>query len=154
MGFKNILLDDILVGPLSGILITLKNLGDVFVFAGDMPCINSWLIDRMYDIWSTGDYCAVVPGWRNDYLEPLHAIYSENIASLIEENIIKRKLSVTALLKEISNKYILLLDNLPPLAKLSVYNVNTIEDINCLVKGYRRKLKDPCMECLSTIKNA
>jgi len=151
LGFKNILLDDILAGPLSGIFIALKNLGDVFVFAGDLPCINRWLINTMYDIWSTGDYYAVVPGWRNGYLEPLHAIYSENLVSLIEENIRKRRLSITAFLKEIKNKYLLLLDDLPPLSRLSVYNVNTIDDVSCLEEGYKKNLEEPCMECLSIV---
>ncbi len=150
IGFRNLLLDNILVGPLSGIYIALKNLGDVFVFAGDMPCINTGLVETMYKIWSTGSYYAVVPGWKNGYLEPLHAIYSKKLTSLIEENIRKGRLGVTAFLKSLSNKYVVLLDNLPPLIRLSVYNVNTQNDVLCIEKGFEKKLEEPCLECLDT----
>lgn len=52
-----------------------------------MPCINPGLLREMYSTWITHRYQAVVPGWSNGYLEPLHSIYSKSLLPLIKERI-------------------------------------------------------------------
>lgn len=148
MGLNNILIDNILSGPISGIYVALKYLGDVFVFGGDMPCINRELLEKMLKIWFTNKHLALVPGWKNGFLEPLHAIYSGKLLPVFEAHIKDGKLSVTALLRKLRNKQILFLDDYPPLQRLSIYNVNTIDDVKCVEKGFAKKLLEPCLECL------
>ncbi|ADI31844.1 molybdenum cofactor guanylyltransferase MobA [Staphylothermus hellenicus] len=148
IGLSNVLIDDILKGPISGIYIALKNLGDVFVFGGDMPCLNRELLIEMLNIWIENKFLALVPGWRKGFLEPLHAIYSGELLSVFEKSISCGELSITRLINKLDNKKILYLDDYPLEQKLSVYNVNTRDDIRCVEEGLIKKLPEPCLECL------
>ncbi len=132
IGIENIIEDNLLIGPIGGILIALEQLGDTFIVAGDMPLLNPLFIDYIASIYlkEKSNYLAYVPAWSNGQLEPLHGIYAQPIIDLIMENIKEKKYSLHGLLRRLSNKlYTLPLDNLPVEYRISVYNVNTVNDL-------------------------
>lgn len=95
-------------GPLGGIYSGLKASRSLcnFVIACDMPCIDTGLIEYMYN--KSSGYDAVVPKINNRY-EPLYSIYSRNclapIARLLDKGIFKvNKLFPAIKVKEITEK--------------------------------------------------
>jgi molybdenum cofactor guanylyltransferase len=73
--------DEVLkVGPLGGIHAAMKNSShkSAFVFGGDMPFINSELIIKQVNYFSSKDTEVVIPRFAGK-IEPLHAVYSCSI---------------------------------------------------------------------------
>lgn len=63
------------VGPSEGIRTgALACQGDlIFIVACDMPLISAEVIEYLFTNISSAD--AAIPGWKNGYQEPLHAVY-------------------------------------------------------------------------------
>lgn len=74
------------LGPIGGIHTALKlsSTDRIFVFAADMPYLNSDFIRYMTEI---PDFYDVIVPAPDGYFEPLHAIYSAKLISLIEYQI-------------------------------------------------------------------
>lgn len=68
------------VGPLGGIHAALNNtdLDAIFVIASDMPWVSKELVIKMVDRFSKSD-CEVLLPRKDDFIEPLHAIYSKSV---------------------------------------------------------------------------
>ncbi|HEY94600.1 MAG TPA: molybdenum cofactor guanylyltransferase [Dehalococcoidia bacterium] len=93
------------MGPLGGIYTGLmSSLSSVnIVTACDMPFLNTELLEYMTEIL-TG-YDAVVPRLANAMIEPLHAVYSKNCLSRIDERLAAKNLSIHAFLDEVNVRY-------------------------------------------------
>jgi molybdenum cofactor guanylyltransferase len=73
-------------GPLGGIHAALNTSSKeaLFVVAGDMPLIGKDLIVRQIEHYEK-DPCEILIPRVNNYIEPLHGIYSKSIISRLEE---------------------------------------------------------------------
>lgn len=73
-------------GPLGGIHAALKATENeaVFVFAGDMPMLNSGVIASLIDSYINQEYEVMIPSIGNN-IEPLHSIYNKSVLSKLEE---------------------------------------------------------------------
>jgi len=112
---------------LPSIISILKNLNrGVFIFGGDMPFIQRKEIEKMMKYTS---HSAVVPMWRNGYLEPLHAYYSPKIISFFEEELMGKKSSLHSAIKRCNDVIYLKAEKMNP---LTFFNVNTLEDLNLM----------------------
>ncbi len=61
-----------------------KGISEIIAIGGDMPLICGEGIDLLLRRFSNCDV-AVVPRWRNGYMEPLHAIYRSAMARFLED---------------------------------------------------------------------
>jgi molybdopterin-guanine dinucleotide biosynthesis protein A len=77
-------------GPLGGLhAAMIKSTGDaVFVFAGDMPFLNKDIIISQINRFRELKCDALIPV-VSEYLEPLHAIYSNSLINNLEEFLTK-----------------------------------------------------------------
>ena len=137
LGIDNVVEDDLLIGPIGGVLIALRDFGNVFVVACDMPLLNPELVEYITCIYSKyrDKYLAYIPAWLNGYLEPLHGIYVKSITYFIEVSIKQGNYSLCNMIRSLGERiYRIILDYLPFSYRVSVFNVNTKEDL--------RKVKD------------
>ena len=94
------------MGPLGGIYTGLTaSMSHVNIVAAcDMPFLNTGLLEYMTEILA--GYDAVVPRLANEMIEPLHAVYSRNCLSRIDERLTAKKLSIHAFLDEMNVRYL------------------------------------------------
>ena|GEM_PF-655918 len=144
-------IDKQLGGPITGILKALEIHDKVMVFGGDMPCIRSDLVREILSRTLLG-YSVIVPGWRNGYVEPLHAYYSWQAEPYLKRLYLKGLRRLSQAIRLIPGTLIVLIDDYPLYMKLSLYNVNTLKDLECLKEGVAKQLRDPCLNCLAWIK--
>jgi NADH-quinone oxidoreductase subunit E len=116
-------------GPLGGIHAAMKasSKDAIFVFAGDMPFLNSDLIKSQISYFLSGPADAVIPMMKGN-IEPLHALYRTNLVNQLgnflnegTDNMIR------TFLKELSFRYF----EVPDSAMLarSFTNINTPYDL-------------------------
>jgi molybdenum cofactor guanylyltransferase len=74
------------VGPLGGIHAAFKasSKEGLFVFAGDMPLLEKSFIISLTDAYKSND-CEILVPRVNEYIEPLHAIYTNSLIKTLEE---------------------------------------------------------------------
>ena len=125
-------------GPLGGIytgLITSDSLYNLVV-ACDMPFLNQALLHYMIQL--SADFDLVVPRMDN-YVEPLHAVYSKSCLAFMEDMIGQDKLSVTKLFSLVKVRYVETgeIDRFDP-EHLSFFNINTKADLEMARKISRR----------------
>jgi molybdopterin-guanine dinucleotide biosynthesis protein A len=72
-------------GPLGGIHAAMKASSNdaVFVFAGDMPFLDSEIIIRLIETYALSD-CEVLIPEIGDFIEPLHSVYDISLADNLE----------------------------------------------------------------------
>ncbi len=89
------------IGPLGGLYTALRRADTdmIFVFACDMPGLNTGLIRYMTTL--TGIVDAAVPVIEG-YYEPLHAIYSKSCIEPIEKNMRDGKLQIMRFFNDVS----------------------------------------------------
>jgi molybdenum cofactor guanylyltransferase len=73
-------------GPLGGIHSGIKTSSKdgVFVFAGDMPLLNTQIISRQIKFWESNPCSILVPRFGEN-IEPLHSIYSRSVIDPLEK---------------------------------------------------------------------
>ena len=73
-------------GPIGGVHAALKAAkGDaVFIFAGDMPFLNTELILRQSDLFNEMD-CEILVPRIGSSIEPLHSVYRRSVLGFLEE---------------------------------------------------------------------
>ena len=118
-------------GPLSGIHIALKNAAEkaVFVFACDMPNLNSEIIQRQILTFENSRFDAVVPK-HSEGIEPLHAIYTKSCLPAIEKQLIQKNYSVRSFFREIKIGYLEF--DIPEIKYF--FNINTEHDLKYIQK--------------------
>ncbi len=131
LGFR-VLIDDLLVGPIGGIFVALKEVGDAFIAAGDLPLINPKFVDYIVKRFYESKSLACIPMWANGYIEPLHAVYSKDFLPILKEQIEKGEYMIRKAIEKINPCYILI-DGLPEEFKESFFNINTKHDLKRLL---------------------
>ncbi|WP_297469416.1 molybdenum cofactor guanylyltransferase MobA [Thermococcus sp.] len=126
LGYR-VVVDELLVGPMGGIY-TALSLGDAFVVAGDMPLLVPQFIDFIIGRFSMEKKPVCVPRWSNGYLEPLHATYSKEFRTFLEEKIKSKQYAINRAIRESEACYIEI-ESLPEEWRESFFNVNTREDL-------------------------
>ena len=124
--------DGALIGILTALLYSKTDY--CFIFACDMPFLNSSLISKMLSI--KRNYDALVPYSRRG-IEPLHAIYSRRCLRKAYECIKHNDLSVNSMLKQVKTEYIKA--DLYCNPDVAFMNINTIEDYELALYSNKRK---------------
>jgi molybdopterin-guanine dinucleotide biosynthesis protein A len=116
-------------GPLGGIHAALKAASGeaIFVFAGDMPYLNSKLIIQQTDLFQENESDALVPRIKQN-IEPLHSVYSRKIISSLEEYLnCKHNVAVREFLRNIDVRYLKIEDSEE--SKKAFTNINSPSDM-------------------------
>lgn len=121
-------------GPLGGIHAALQCADNeaVFVFAGDMPMLDKELIIRLIDSYKSHKYEVMIPSIDN-YIEPLHSIYSKSLLIPLEEFLsLNNNRAVRDFIKGV-NAFYLNLESTEKV-KMAFYNINSHEDVLLIEK--------------------
>jgi molybdopterin-guanine dinucleotide biosynthesis protein A len=67
-------------GPLAGVLSGLERASSSYslVIGCDMPFVNRYVVEFLFEVAESGNYDAVVPIWENGMVEQLHAVYKRD----------------------------------------------------------------------------
>lgn len=109
--------------------------GIVLVLPCDTPYFNAEIIDILISecIKSNPDWEAIVPRWKNGFIEPLNSIYRAGIFfDIIEQNLLRNDLKIRSLFNENSViKYFEIENNLKDIDPSYKWfkNLNTREDL-------------------------
>lgn len=104
-----------------------------FITGCDLPFISpktvKWLVNNI------DNYDAIVPLWKNGFIEPLYSVYRvEPALKAIEKTIVNNDFSMRGLLKQIHVKYVSA-EYLEELASNPIFfNINTKKDLVKAVK--------------------
>ncbi len=114
----------------------IQHLGDIFAFAGDMPCISADLISLMVRSKSS---VALIPIHSDGDVEPLHAIYlKKSLDDGLNSNTVR---TLKSFVKMIPHEYF----PIPASYEHTFFNLNTPEDLKffrsngCQAKGEGQK---------------
>ncbi|WP_175059492.1 molybdenum cofactor guanylyltransferase MobA [Thermococcus sp. 2319x1] len=135
LGFRAIV-DELEIGPIGGVYTALRELGDVFVIAGDMPSIKPEFVDYIIEKFYGLKPLVCVPKWKNGHLEPLHAAYSKNFSKILEEQIAEGRYMLNEAIR-LSNPCYIEIEPLPKEWHESFFNINTKSDLR-KIKGSLR----------------
>lgn len=116
-------------GPLGGIHAALKATENetVFVFAGDMPMLNSGVIASLIDSYINQEYEVMIPSIGNN-IEPLHSIYNKSVLPKLEEYLSDNtNYAVRDFIKNVNAGY-LNLENSESV-RMAFSNINSPEDL-------------------------
>jgi len=134
----DVIVDNLLVGPIGGIYVTLLEFGEAFVVGGDMPLIVPEFVDFIVKMFRRSRGDLVVPLWPNGFLEPLHAVYSRGVINTLKESIQSRSYRVQDAIRR-SRACFIKVEDLPRKWHESFFNVNTMKDIAEFVKRLKMK---------------
>ncbi|HHV24548.1 MAG: molybdenum cofactor guanylyltransferase [Methanosarcina sp.] len=128
-------------GPLEGIRAGLleSRAEYSFVCAGDMPFVNSRVVDLLFEKASGHD--AALPKWEDRKYEPLHAVYSKKLIPEIEkafENGRRSVLTPVLEMKDIVFVEISEIRKLDPELRTFV-NINTIDEMQRIIELSSKK---------------
>lgn len=117
------------IGPVGGLQAgALAARGDLlFVSACDMPCINGEVVELLFRM--IDGYDAVIPAWKEEMIEPLHAVYRR--APLLAYLDYHEGLSLRSLVKGLHARYIDVREirDLDPTLE-TFTNINRLADLN------------------------
>lgn len=145
-GLESTLVIDLLPGrgPLGGIYTGLKASRSALniVVASDMPFLNRDLL--AYMLGQAQGFDMVVPR-SNDFVEPLHAVYSRACAEAMEPLLREDRFTIRHLMRAVKVRYLdpAELDRFDP-RRLSFFNIDTQEDME---RATRLLEEDPALQC-------
>lgn len=113
---------------LNSLRFALASYGNVFAFAGDMPCITSSIFRRELSMFENK---AVVPRRPDGTLETLHAIYPSLTTSYIDANLMAHRFGLRDLVEIIPH----VLYPVPPDEEANFLNVNTPSDLELVIEN-------------------
>lgn len=120
-------------GPLEGIRAGLLESRSeyAFVCAGDMPFVNSRVVDLLFEKADRHD--AALPRWEDGKYEPLHAVYSKKMIPEIEKIFEKGRRSVLTPVFEMKDVVFVEMAEIRKIdpALRTFANINTVEDLGC-----------------------
>lgn len=121
------------VGPLAGILEGLKSAGGEYVFisACDMPYLNANVVQLLFDRAQGHD--AAIPVWRDDIMEPLHAVYRTGPMTVeTEKSILRNDKIAKSLVFKLKDVVFVDMEEIKAIdPELKTFiNINTMEDIS------------------------
>jgi molybdenum cofactor guanylyltransferase len=122
-------------GPLEGIRAGLleSRAEYSFVCAGDMPFVNSRVVDLLFE--KANGHNAALPKWENGNFEPLHAVYSKKLIPEIEKAFERGKRSVLAPVFEMKDVVFVKVSEIREIdPELRTFvNINTVGDIERMI---------------------
>jgi molybdopterin-guanine dinucleotide biosynthesis protein A len=130
-------------GPLEGIRAGLLESKSEysFVCAGDMPFVNSQVVDLLFEKAEGHD--VALPRWEDRMFEPLHAVYSRKLIPEIEKAFERGKHSVLAPVFEMPDVVFVEVSEIreidPELRTFA--NINTVEDLERMIGSAVEKVK-------------
>jgi molybdopterin-guanine dinucleotide biosynthesis protein A len=116
-------------GPLGGIhsAMTISDKEALFVVAGDMPLLDRDIIIRQADYYLANKCEALIPR-INNYMEPLHGIYSKALLPALEDYLEKdNDRAIRNFLKMLNVCYLQFEDSIK--YKSAFTNINTLSDV-------------------------
>ncbi|MBK5190762.1 MAG: molybdenum cofactor guanylyltransferase [Methanosarcinales archaeon] len=93
-------------GPLAGVLSGLERATSSYslVIGCDMPFVNRYVVEFLFEVAERGDYDAVVPRWESGMVEQLHAVYKrEPMLAVIRDSIKKGDAKMFNVLSRLKN---------------------------------------------------
>jgi molybdenum cofactor guanylyltransferase len=124
-------------GPLEGIRAGLLESRSEysFVCAGDMPFVNSRVVDFLFEKTSAHD--AALPRWEDGKFEPLHAVYSRKLIPEIEKIFEKGRRSVLTPVFEMQDVVFVEVSEIQKLdPELRTFaNINKAEDLESMIRS-------------------
>ena len=130
-------------GPLEGIRAGLleSRREYSFVCAGDMPFVDSRVVDLLFEKAIGHD--AALPKWEDRKFEPLHAVYSKKMISEIEKAFKKGKRSVLTPVFEMKDVVFVEVSEIKGLdPELRTFaNINTVDEMQCIIGLSSKKEK-------------
>ncbi len=130
-------------GPLEGIRAgLLESRGEYsFVCAGDMPFVDSRVVDLLFEKAIGHD--AALPKWEDRKFEPLHAVYSKKMISEIEKAFEKGKRSVLTPVFEMKDVVFVEVSEIQKIdSKLRTFaNINTVDEMQRIIGLSSKKEK-------------
>jgi len=113
-------------GPLAGVLSGLERASSSYslVIGCDMPFVNRYVVEFLFEVAERGNYDAVVPIWESGMVEQLHAVYKkEPMLAAIRDSIKKGDAKMFNVLSRLKN--------------VNYIPMNTIRDIDTELKTFR-----------------
>jgi len=130
-------------GPLEGIRAGLleSRAEYSFVCAGDMPFVDSRVVDLLFEKASGHD--AALPKWEDGKFEPLHAVYSKKMISEIEKAFEKGRCSVLTPVLEMKDVVFVEISEIREInPELRTFvNINTISEMERTIELSSKKEK-------------
>jgi len=130
-------------GPLEGIRAGLLESRSEysFVCAGDMPFVNSQVVDLLFEKAEGHD--VALPRWEDRMFEPLHAVYSRKLIPEIEKAFERGKHSVLSPVFEMPDVVFVEVSEIRELdPELRTFaNINTVEDLESMIGSAVEKVK-------------
>ncbi len=128
-------------GPLDGIRAGLleSRAEYSFVCAGDMPFVDSRVVDLLFE--KANGHDAALPKWGDGKFEPLHAVYSKKLIPEIEKAFEKGRCSVLTPVFEMKDIVFVEVSEIKKLDLdlMTFANINTVEDIEIITGSAVRK---------------
>ena len=125
------------VGPLEGIKAGLLESRSEYSFicAGDMPFVNSRVVDFLFETASAHD--AALPRWEDGKFEPLHAVYSRKLIPEIEKTFEKGRRSVLTPVFEMQDVVFVEISEIRKIdhALRTFANINKAEDLESMIRA-------------------
>lgn len=130
-------------GPLEGIRAgLLESISEYsFVCAGDMPFVNSKVVDLLFE--KANGHDAALPRWDEKMFEPLHAVYSRKMLPEIAKAFERGKHSVLAPVFQMKDVVFVDISEIKEIdPELNTFaNINTVEDIENMIGDAVEKVK-------------
>ena len=117
-------------GPLGGIHAALKASSEdaIFVFAGDMPFLDKEIISDQINEFNMTEHDVFIPK-IDQFIEPLHAIYSKSVLNHLERYLLEGKSrAVRDFLSEVNAGYLKMTKN--EKNKIAFANINSPSDLD------------------------
>ena len=127
LGYK-VILDDLMMGPIGAVYLAVREFGDCFIAAGDMPLLKTELVDIIIGKFYREGGVACIPRWSDGFLEPLCGVYSKSIVGKLCEYIENGGRSIQEFLRDLEITYVDI-DSLPSHLRKCFFNVNTRDDL-------------------------
>lgn len=128
-------------GPLEGIRAGLleSRAEYSFVCAGDMPFVNSRVVDLLFE--KARGHDAALPKWEDGKFEPLHAIYSKKMIPEIEKAFKKGRCSVLTPVLEMEDVVFIEVSEIREIdPELKTFaNINTIGEMERIIELSSKK---------------
>ncbi|HUV80681.1 MAG TPA: molybdenum cofactor guanylyltransferase [Candidatus Bathyarchaeia archaeon] len=124
-------------GPLAGVLSGLERASSSYslVIGCDMPFVNRYVVEFLFEVAERGNYDAVVPRWESGMVEQLHAVYKrEPMLAAIRDSIKKGDAKIFNVLSRLKNVNYIPMNTIRGIDTelITFRNINTPEELEKL----------------------
>ncbi|MHC1610736.1 MAG: molybdenum cofactor guanylyltransferase [Candidatus Methanospirareceae archaeon] len=121
-------------GPLAGVLSGLERASSSYslIIGCDMPFVNRYVVEFLFEVAERGNYDAVVPIWESGMVEQLHAVYKrEPMLAAIRDSMKEGDAKVLSVLSRLKNVNYIPVNRIREIDRelMTFRNINTPEDL-------------------------